>query len=71
MRLSLFPQADRLTVPSPEFETVVHTAVDWARCGRSDPISDATLCRQGRSRPISSSTEPVLTIHSDPAGLGY
>ena len=27
----------------PEGVAVVYTAVDWARCGRTDPISDATL----------------------------
>jgi len=32
--------------------------------GEIEYFLDATLCRQGRSRPISSSTEPVLTIHS-------
>ena len=29
----------------PEGVAVVYTAVDWARCGRTDPISDATLRR--------------------------
>jgi hypothetical protein len=48
--------------PCPEGLAVVHAAVDWARCGRTDPIPEQTLRRLWRS---------YLPVGVDPTDEGF